>query len=686
MAKVASRYEVKKTICGMCSKSCGIDVYLSEGKIADIKGMKEHPMSKGVICGKAKFAPELQYSPERLTSPLLKKEGTWEAISWDDALDIICRKLDDLKKTDGPEALALYLGNSVGLRDAKRLATRFCDVYGTPNYSSVDALCHWSRTMATDMTVGGYPVPDELNSRCILVVGTNPLDSNVPEYHDLLTALKQGAKLIVVDPRETTLTKKAHLHVSIRPQTDSAFFLGMIHVIISENLYDKEFVERWTIGFDRLAEHVRAYDPERVSRITDVPASTVYEAARMYALNRPASVSQHIAIDHGFNGFQTIRAITILESIMGNIDIKGGGKLTPPAKVNTTKLVKEIHPRTIGLDKCPAFVRYMNQAQAMEFVDTILSGNPYPIKMMILNGSNPLLTWPDATRTEKALRALDLLVVMDPFMTPTARLADLVLPASTFLERTELCDYGYFQGVPTIALRSKIFEPLPESWPDWKFWLELARRMGYEEQFPWKDNEEMLDFVLQPTGITVSQLKQHPDGLPYMKERYQNYLEGGFNTPSGKIELYSERLETLGYEPLPNHREPLESPVSDPELAKTFPLRLLTGIRVTSYWQSSFRNLPGPAKQYPEPLVEINETTAIGKGIKDGDIVKVETRRGSITIRAKVTSSIRPEVVSIPLGWEKSNVNRLTSYEGRDPITGNPAFKSMLCRVGRAVD
>jgi anaerobic selenocysteine-containing dehydrogenase len=683
MAQVRKTDEVKKTMCGMCSKSCGIDIYLRDGKIVSIQGMKEHPMSHGVVCGKARFAGELQHNKDRLTTPLLRKGDAWKEISWTEALEILAQKLTDIKTNWGPEALGVYLGNSVGLRDAKRLAMRFCDVYGTPNYSSVDALCHWSRTMATDFTVGGYPVPDEVNSRCIVVWGTNPFDSNVPEYNDILTAKKRGAKLIVIDPRRTTLARKADVYAPIRPQTDCAFALGMINIIITEKLYDKEFVDKWTIGFDRLKEHVLDYTPDKVAAINGVSADTIYDAARTYAKNQPASLSQHIAIDHGINGFQTIRAITILEAITGNIDITGGGKLTPGARTNNTRAIKEISPKTIGLEEYPVFVRFLNQAQGMDFAQTILSGTPYPIKAMILNGSNPLLTWPEAAKTEDALRKLDFLVAIDLFMTKTARMANLVLPASTFLERTELCDYGYFQGVAMLALRSKIFEPLLDTYPDWKFWLELAKKMGYKEHFPWENNEEMLDFVLKPTGITVAQLKENPAGVFYTQDKRQNYLDHGFNTPSGKVEIYSERLVQYGYDPLPKHKEPLESPVSNPELARAYPLSLLTGTRITHYWQSSFRNLPGPAKLYPEPLVEINDDLAKKLAIKDGDKVNVETLRGTITIKATVTKYIRPDVVSIPLGWEKSNVNALTSYEGRDPITGYPAFKSILCRISK---
>ncbi|HEX78142.1 MAG TPA: molybdopterin-dependent oxidoreductase [Dehalococcoidia bacterium] len=676
-------YEIRKTMCGMCSKACGIDVHLERSTLVDIRGMKEHPMSRGIICEKAKFARELEYSQDRLTTPPLRKNGGWVRISWDEALDILCEKLTALKASWGPEALAVYLGNSVGLRDAKHWATRFCDVYGTPNYSSVDMLCHWSRTMATVMTVGGFPVPDEINSKCIVVWGTNPRESNIVEYRDILSAQRRGAKLIVIDPRETSLARRADVYAQIRPGTDCALALGMIKVIIDEGLYDKGFVASWTVGFESLREHVGAYLPDRVSAITTVPTEVVYWAARTYAHNRPASLAQHIAIDHNTNGFQTIRALSILESITGNIDVVGGGKLVPGAGLSNMRLQEGIDPKTIGLEEYPLFVTFMKIAHGMDFARAIVTEKPYPIKAMILHGSNPILTWPDSETTTRALEKLDFLVVMDIFLTETARIAHLVLPACTFLERIELCDYGYFQGLPMLVLRNQIFEPLAQSYPDWRFWLELAKRMGYHEYFPWKDNEEMLDHLLKPTGISVAQLKANPAGVFYSQDRRQRFLQAGFNTPSGKIEIYSEALRRWGYDPLPQFVEPHESPVSDPALAKEYPLILITGTRVGSYWHSSFRNLAGPAIRYPEPLAEINMATARGLGIGDGDRVKVETPRGAIEIKARVTKYIHPSVVSIPIGWARANANMLTSYEGRDKITGYPAFKSSLCRVSK---
>jgi anaerobic selenocysteine-containing dehydrogenase len=269
MAQKKEFDEIKKTICGMCSKSCGIDIYLKGGKIVDVRGMKEHPMSHGVICGKAQFAGELEFSKDRLTTPLLRQGNAWKKISWAQALDTLAAKLTDIKKDWGAEALAVYLGNSVGLRDAKRLATRFCDAYGTPNYSSVDALCHWSRTMATDFTVGGYPVPDELNSKCIVVWGTNPFDSNVPEYNDILSAMKKGTKLIMID-HECCVGKKGRCLCAHKTSDGLCDGVGMINIIIKEKLYDKKFVDKWTVGFAQLKDHVKNYSPEKVAQICGV--------------------------------------------------------------------------------------------------------------------------------------------------------------------------------------------------------------------------------------------------------------------------------------------------------------------------------------------------------------------------------------------------------------------------------
>jgi len=313
--------------------------------------------------------------------------------------------------------------------------------------------------------------------------------------------------------------------------------------------------------------------------------------------------------------------------------------------------------------------------------NAILTGEPYHIRALIVSGSNITLTWPEAKKVKQALKRLDLLVVMDMFMNETAEMADVFLPAASFLESTVLKDYAP-NSVAMVVLAQQIIEPLGNSWPDWKFWVELGRRMGYKEYFPWSTDDKLYSTILGPTSLTVEQLKEKPGGVFHHARGEQRYLGSGFNTPSGKVELYSELLEQYGYDPLPTYHEPEESPVSKPELAKEYPLILISGARVGVYNHSQLRNVEVMRKRHPEPLVQIHPDTAKGLDIADGDIVKVETSRGSVEMKALFTPGILPQVVSIPHGWGgEANANLLTNDEARDPISGFPAFKSMLCRV-----
>lgn len=273
---------------------------------------------------------------------------------------------------------------------------------------------------------------------------------------------------------------------------------------------------------------------------------------------------------------------------------------------------------------------------------------------------------------------MEFLVVMDLFMTETARLAHLVLPAASFLERTELCDYyGTIHGIPYVTLRKKVID-FPEAWPDLKFWLELAKRMGYGEYFPWKDVDEAIDYALKPTGLTVRKLMEHPQGLPFGTIRYDQYKEKGFATPSGKVEIYSDTLKSLGHDPLPTHRE---SPFHQAEWMKDFPLFLTTGARTLEYLHSQMRHISKLHRRRPEPFAEIHPETANPYGISEGDQIEVETMVGSLTIKACVTEDIIPGVVNLPHGWVEANVNLLTTMKPGDPISGAPLLKSSSCRI-----
>ncbi len=351
-------------------------------------------------------------------------------------------------------------------------------------------------------------------------------------------------------------------------------------------------------------------------------------------------------------------------------------------------MLKQTSPRLEGrvaeedgvAPEYPLFYRMGHGQTAAVLTDTILTQRPYPIKALMIQGCNPILTWPNTNKVKKAFEKLELLVVIDLFMTDTAKVADIVLPGTTFLERKDLRDYSNL-GLPLIMMSDKVIEPLGNCMEDWKIWSELAKRMGYAEYFPWEDVEQLFEYFLGRTNITTDQLRQNPGGVFHAEREFEKYLRQGFDTPSGKVEIYSETMEKLGYDALPTFHEPLESPVSKPDLARRYPLILTTGARVQAFTHSQYRNVPILREYVPEPLVEINTETAVGLGIADGDTVTIESARGSIKLKAKVTEDIFPKVVSVLHGWSEANGNMLTDDEGHDPVSAYPGFRSVLCRV-----
>jgi len=379
----------------------------------------------------------------------------------------------------------------------------------------------------------------------------------------------------------------------------------------------------------------------------------------------------------------------ILQVITGNIDIPGGAiRVSGQPRLNPVRLPEKVRSlKLIGAEKYPISYgmgdKIFGEMQAMEWPDIVLTGKPYPITTMIVAGSNPAVTWPNSNKVRQALEKLDFLVVMDIFMTKTAEMADILLPATTFFERTDISAEGGRQvNAPYLILRKPVIEPLWESWPDWKFWFELAKKMGYGEYFYWRDIEEALDYFLEPTGLTIKKLtEESPSGITVGAKEYGEYEKRGFNTPSGKIEIYSQMLKDLGYNPLPEYIENPESPINTPELAKEYPLILTTGARHLEYWHSQHRNLPGLRRRVPEALAEIHPDTAKKYGVRDGDMIILETKRGSIEIKAKVTEDLVPGVVKMPHGWSQANANILTDNTPADPISGYPVLKGLLCKV-----
>jgi anaerobic selenocysteine-containing dehydrogenase len=319
----------------------------------------------------------------------------------------------------------------------------------------------------------------------------------------------------------------------------------------------------------------------------------------------------------------------------------------------------------------------------MLMTETILNEKPYPIKALIVGGGNPALDFPDTQRFLEAMKKLELLVVIDPFMSETADLAHYVLPACTFLEKDGVggYPYGLMHGTSYVMLRKKVIEPLYESKQDWWIWSELGHRMGYGEHFPWKTDEEVVDHLFAKSVISTKQLKTNTGGCFFGEKIYRIYEKTGFSTESGKIEIYSKRLESFGFPGLPTHIEPSQSPVANPELVKKFPEILITGARSLEYIHTQLRNLPEIRALRPEPEAEVHPATARKYGIVNGEMIGIESPRGMIKMRAKVTEDIKEGVVSIPHGWAVANANILTDITMRDAIVGYPETKAIACRL-----
>ena len=672
-----------QTVCGICSGTCGINLTLENGRVVAIEGDEAHPVSKGHLCPKGRAFPELLRAPDRLKQPLRKTDqGLWETISWDQALDLLVLKLKTIRAAYGAESVAIHVGQAGVGKEFFPYVERFCNLFGSPNFSTSGSHCHESKSMANISTYGTLPIADYEHSRCIVLWGKNPLTSTPSLVNQLKESRGRDCALLLVDPRETPLARQADLHLQLRPGTDGALALGLLHVVIRESLYDKEFVRRWVIGFDRLAEHVAAYSPQKVEEITWVPAAKIRLAARLYATSSPACISPGVALELHTNGFQAARAIAILQAITGNLDVSGGALFLAEAQLSDMSVANQMRSAkpAIGQSEYPLFHKSTGHAQANLYTDAILDGRPYPIKALVIVGSNPVLTWSNATRVRQAFAKLEFLAVMDPFMTQTAELGHLVLPSATFLGRNELWDSSHLSREPRIGLAPKLCDE-EGLLTNWEVWKELATRMGYAEHFPWKDEEEAINFRLQPLGLTMSDLRAMPGGYVHHRWTDKKYERDGFKTPSGKVEAYSAELERFGYDPLPTYVEPGESPLSTPEVAAAYPLVLTTGARTIEYFHSRFRNVPSLHRRAPEPHAEVHPAKAQELGIEEGEMVAVESPRGRVEMRVRYTDEIDPRVIFIPHGWNEANANILTDDRLLDPVTGFPPARALLARI-----
>ncbi|MGD9053304.1 MAG: molybdopterin-dependent oxidoreductase, partial [Desulfobacterales bacterium] len=658
------------TLCRMCDHGCGIDVTVKAGLPSAINGSKAHPFNKGWLCAKGRAALDLFYSPNRLSTPLIRKEGKLIASDWEEAFAFIAKKLLWLKDKHGPETLAIYHGEGVGHQEIKYYMKRFANVYGTPNFCGVGSLCNASRTIGETLTFGNLTKPDIPNSRFLIIWGGNPFVSHEPYVPaDFVNFKKKGRQLVVVDPRKTETASKADIYLPIIPGRDENLILNILHVIFCEELWDKAFTHEWVPHFKQFCQAVtdERFSPENGASLTGLAPDRVRHVARAYARSKSAGIFTGNGLEHHSNGVNTSRLLAILKAITGNLDIPGGDLFTfRPALKDITSPLPEPSVAAIGSEKYPLFCRARKEAHALSLPKAIISKKPYPIKGMIIAGGNPSLEWPHSTRTREALQRLEFLLVIDIVRSPDCRYADVVLPACTFLERDEH-RVNLYQNLPHITLRRKVVDPV-HGLSDQIIWFKLAQHMGFGEFFPWKSCEEGIDHLLSEAGITVEDLIANGGVQQYEKRTFRKYEHNGFNTPSGKIEIYPKRLKDLGLD---------FSPISEDILKRRdehddFPLLLITGGNLLSYTHWQYRYIPKLRKMYPDPIFEIHPDTAQLFQLSNNEIAEVNSAYGRIKLKSHVTPKIQPGVIHVPQGWEEANANELTGQEGFDPISGFP--------------
>ena len=711
-----------------CHEGCGVLLYVKDGRLVKVEGDPDFPYNRGRLCPRCLALPRVVYHPDRLKYPLKRVgdrgEGKWERITWEEAYQTIVDNFNRAKREAGPESVVFFRGTG---RDIGSYISRLAYSFGSPNivdFAPMDGhACHRPRTIAMRAFMGNYAAadcaqffqegfesPEWKLPKCIIVWGTNSIITSPDGFlgHWLIECMKRGTEIIVIDPVRTWLATRAKIWMQVRPGTDTALALGMLNVIISEKLYDEEFVQKWTHGFDELKTRVQEYTPQKVGEITWIPPAQITEAARMYAAAKPAAIQIGHALEQNRECITTLQSVMALWTITGNLDVPGGQVFRSPLwgfhKTNNIwgdeLLTDEQKKRQVGLGMYP-FLDWADSPPNEVLVDQILSGTPYPIRAGWFQTTNSFACGAaDARRVYTALKKIEFNVVVDLFMTPTAMaLADIVLPAAAYPERDGISRTGGSGSY--IGCINKAVEPVGEAKSDMEINLDVGRRLN-PQAWPWENVHEMFTAMLEPAGMTFEELRK--TGVVYDTIEYRKYESGqlrpdgspGFDTPTGKVELYSTVLARCGLDGLPYYEEPPESPLSTQEIAAEYPLIMITGNRTWGFFHSEHRQIPVLRKMNPDPITEIHPETAADLGIRDGDWIIIESRHGKCRQRARLSSGLHPKVVSSQHAWwfpEKpgpepslfgvweSNINLLIppGLTGRSGL-GYP-FKNMMCRV-----
>lgn len=721
------------TWCVGCDMSCDITVTVRDGKV--IK-MRPKQKSTPAICAKCLAAPEVAAHKDRITKPLKnigsRAEPQWQEISWEQALDEIAEKLGSIKSKYGAESLAVA-HMPVNTQNGMGVVRRFMNAFGTPNYISPLDLCVGNTAQVHRLVYGWYTDTNFEMCNCIVYFGqVRTPDHWAKEYHRMMKAVKKGAKLIAVDPRETEITRMADYHLKIRYGTDAALLLAWLNVIIEEGLYNKHFVKHMTVGFDKLRARVREYPPERVAEICGVDAGLIRETARVYAKSMFAAIPWTVNTDMQKNSTSAILCQCILRAICGHIN---SSELVPcPGKGAHTISEIEMHDhlspkqkaKQLGAEDYPLFsyktLELYKEASLREFrapyfnlcdlsaiahppavFRAMRTGDPYPVKAFFAFGTNPLMNYANQKGIYEALMNQELVVTYDIFMSPTAQLSDYVLPSDMWLERDAMGFRGGLEVVPTLPIGCAAIEPRGECKGIYDVIKGLADRLDLGAYFPWADLHAFYDWILAPTGITFERAKRLPvlplptkslGALPsvFLKPASKGT---GFATPSGKVELYSSILELLGYDPLPSFTEP------DPlEQITEYPLVFFVGKREKGNYNTGLRQIMRLRRFNPEPELLLHPADVARYGLADGQWAWVETTVGRIQLLTRADSAQPEGTARVPHGWWKPELpqgaaNGLSgamlhndavlipdSPDNLDPIQGLPNLRGGIrCKV-----
>jgi anaerobic selenocysteine-containing dehydrogenase len=698
--------------CKSCHGGCGVLATVENGRLIHLEGDPESP-TWGTMCAKGLASIQETYNPNRIMHPLQRKGerggGEWDRTSWDEALETISEKMKEAIAQHGASSVAVCQGTGRGYN---RYTFRFARSIGTPNVGVPADFCYGPRLAVFGMMVGGrlycdyhgwggeYPKTQVSWGKQLEITNA---DGEMAAW--FLDSLDRAEHLILVDPRATALAGRADLWLKVRPGTDAALALGMLNVIINEGLYDQDFVENWTYGFDQLKRRVQEYPPARAAEITWIPEEKIVTGARILATATPGCIQIGESLEAGNNSIQTLRAIVCLMAVTGNIEAPGSMiSWACPDTGPMEDFAMEVpapQESPVGADQFRLLGQPPFPVCHMHTLFRQLREDTSPIRVMHLQGTNPLVAYPNTKQVKEGLLNVGFLSVADLYMSPTAEYADVVLPVAHWLETDDIWDMHPRFMVGAI---NRAVDPPGEAWPDNKIFNELGKRIAPQY---WFDNvEEMLDHQLRKAGITWQEfsgmgfLARTGRDQPYYKHRTDYWRNGGgFPTATGKVELYSTVMAELGYDPLPYYREPNESPYSTPELMEEYPLILSTGGRQPYYFHSQYRQVPWLRERQPYPIVQIHPDTAGELGIEEGEWVWIETPRGRIRQVAQLFSGMDPRVVVAQASWwypEEpgpehglwiSNANVLTGNDPPyDPAMGSATFRALLCRAYKVED